>query len=132
MDLCSQAEHDEEARAILISPDAAFLDRGGGGRRIDASTLERAEIVARSFAAHGALIAVRDLEEALALANRLAPEHLELSVADAGRWVDAVRHAGAVFLGPHTPEAVRRLLRRPEHVLPTARTARFSSPLGGL
>ena len=130
MDLCSQAEHDEEARAILISPDAAFLDRVEAAVESMLPTLERAEIVARSLAAHGALIAVRDLEEALALANRLAPEHLELSVADAGRWVDAVRHAGAVFLGPHTPEAFGDYCAGPNHVLPTARTARFSSPLG--
>ena len=130
MDLCSQAEHDEEARAILISPDAAFLDRVEAAIEATLSTLERAEIVAHSLAAHGALIAVRDLEEALALANRLAPEHLELSVADAERWVDAVRHAGAVFLGPHTPEAFGDYCAGPNHVLPTARTARFSSPLG--
>ena len=130
MDLFSQAEHDEEARAILISPDAAFLDRVEAAVESMLPSLERAEIVARSLAAHGALIAVRDLDEALALANRLAPEHLELSVADAERWVDAVRHAGAVFLGPHTPEAFGDYCAGPNHVLPTARTARFSSPLG--
>ena len=130
MDLFSQAEHDEEARAILISPDAEFLDRVE--REIEARlpTLERAGIVARSLAAHGALIEVRDLEEAMALVNRLAPEHLELSVADAGRWVDSVRHAGAMFLGAHTPEAFGDYCAGPNHVLPTGRTARFSSPLG--
>ena len=130
MDLFSQAEHDEEARAILISPDAAFLDRVEAAMQSMLPALERAEIVARSLAAHGALIEVRDLDEALALVNRLAPEHLELSVADAGRWIDRVRHAGAVFLGSHTPEAFGDYCAGPSHVLPTARTARFSSPLG--
>ena len=130
MDLLSQAEHDEEARAILISPDAGFLDRVETAVASMLPTLERAEIVARSLAAHGALIEVRDLEEALALVNRLAPEHLELSVADARRWVDSVRHAGAVFLGAHTPEVFGDYCAGPNHVLPTARTARFSSPLG--
>ena len=130
MDLLSQAEHDEEARSILLSPDAAFLDRVQAAIESALPTLERAGIIARSLAAHGALIEVRDLEEALALANRLAPEHLELSVVDAERWVDEVRHAGAVFLGPHTPEAFGDYCAGPNHVLPTARTARFSSPLG--
>ena len=130
MDLFSQAEHDEEARAILISPDAAFLDRVEAAVESMLPGLERAEIIARALAAHGALIEVRDLDEALALVNRLAPEHLELSVADAERWIDEVRHAGAVFLGPHTPEAFGDYCAGPNHVLPTARTARFSSPLG--
>ena len=130
MDLFSQAEHDEDARAILISPDARFLDSVENEIEAVLPTLERAEIVSRSLAAHGALIEVRDLEEALDLVNRLAPEHVELSVEDAQRWVDAVRHAGAVFLGAHTPEAFGDYCAGPNHVLPTARTARFSSPLG--
>ena len=130
MDLLSQAEHDEEARAILLSPDAAFLDRVEAAIESALPTLERAGIITRSLAAHGASIEVRDLEEALALANRLAPEHLELSVMHAERWLDEVRHAGAVFLGPHTPEAFGDYCAGPNHVLPTARTARFSSPLG--
>ena len=130
MDLFSQAEHDEEARAILISPDAEFLDRVETAIGSMLPTLERADIVARSLAAHGALIEVRDLDEAIALVNRLAPEHLELSVADAERWVEGVRHAGAVFLGAHTPEVFGDYCAGPNHVLPTARTARFSSPLG--
>ena len=130
MDLFSQAEHDEEARAILISPDAEFLDRVAVAIESMLPTLERSEIVARSLAAHGALIEVRDLDEALSLVNRLAPEHLELSVTDAHRWVDGVRHAGAIFLGSYTPEAFGDYCAGPNHVLPTARTARFSSPLG--
>ena len=130
MDLFSQAEHDEEARAILISPDAAFLDRVESAIESMLPSLDRAGIVAGSLAAHGALIEVRDLDEALALANRLAPEHLELSVANAEALVEGVRHAGAVFLGPCTPEAFGDYCAGPSHVLPTARTARFSSPLG--
>ena len=130
MDLFSQAEHDEEARAILISPDGAFLDRVEAAVEALLPTLERAGTVARSLAAHGALIEVRDLDEAIALVNRLAPEHVELAVADAERRVDGVRHAGAVFLGAHTPEAFGDYCAGPNHVLPTARTARFSSPLG--
>ena len=130
MDLFSQAEHDEEARAILISPDGGFLDRVEAAIESMLPALERADIVARSLAAHGALVEVRDLDEAISLVNRLAPEHLELSVRDASRWIDAVRHAGAIFLGAHTPEAFGDYCAGPNHVLPTARTARFSSPLG--
>ena len=130
MDLFSQAEHDEEARAILISPDGEFLDRVEAAIESMLPTLERAETVARSLAAHGALIEVRDLDEALSLVNRLAPEHLELSVENPQHWIDGVRHAGAVFLGSHTPEAFGDYCAGPNHVLPTARTARFSSPLG--
>lgn len=130
MDLFSQAEHDEEARAILISPDGEFLDRVETAIESMLPTLERAETVARSLAAHGALIEVRDLDEALSLVNRLAPEHLELSVENPQHWIDGVRHAGAVFLGSHTPEAFGDYCAGPNHVLPTARTARFSSPLG--
>ena len=130
MDLFSQAEHDEEARAILISPDAGFLNRVEAAIESMLPALERAEIIARSLTAHGALIEVRDLDEALVLVNRLAPEHLELSVADAQRLVEGVRHAGAIFLGSHTPEAFGDYCAGPNHVLPTARTARFSSPLG--
>ena len=130
MDLFSQAEHDEAARAILISPDAEFLDRVAEEMESTLPSLERADIISKSLAAHGALIEVRDLEEAIGLVNRLAPEHLELSMADAKRWVGEVHHAGAVFVGPHTPEALGDYCAGPNHVLPTARTARFSSPLG--
>ena len=111
MDLFSQAEHDEEARAILISPDGGFLDRVEAAVASMLPELERADIVARSLAAHGALIEVRDLDEAIGLVNRLAPEHLELAVEDAGRLVEGVRHAGAVFLGARTPEASEERIR---------------------
>ena len=130
MDLFSQAEHDEDARAILIAPDPAFLDRVEEAIERTLPTLERAEIISRSLAAHGALIEVRDLAEAIGLVNRLAPEHLELSLEDADRWAADVRHAGAIFLGPHTAEVLGDYCAGPNHVLPTARTARFSSPLG--
>ena len=130
MDLFSQAEHDEEARAILISPDREFLDRVEAAIASMLPELARADIVARSLAAHGALIEVRDLDEAIGLVNRLAPEHLELAVADPEGLIESVRHAGAVFLGARTPEAFGDYCAGPNHVLPTARTARFSSPLG--
>ena len=130
MDLFSQAEHDDEARAILISPDREFLDRVEAAIASMLPALARADIIARSLAAHGALIEVRDLDEAIGLVNRLAPEHLELAVADAERRIEGVRHAGAVFLGARTPEAFGDYCAGPNHVLPTARTARFSSPLG--
>ena len=130
MDLFAQAEHDEDARAILISPDAAFLDRVEETIESLLPSLERAEIIERSLAAHGALVEVRDCEEAIELVNRLAPEHLELSLEDAQRWVGDVRHAGAIFLGPYTAEVLGDYCAGPNHVLPTARTARFSSPLG--
>jgi len=130
MDLFSQAEHDELAQSILISPDREFL------RRVEAAMLERlaalprAVIVRASLAGRGALIAVRDLDEAIALCNRIAPEHLELSVAAPRQWLEKVRHAGAVFLGRHTPEAFGDYCAGPNHVLPTSRAARYSNPLG--
>ncbi len=130
MDLLSQAEHDEEARAILISPDRPFLDRVQDAIEEILPTLERAEIARRALAENGALIEVRDIDEAITLVNRLAPEHLELAVADADDRLESVRHAGAIFLGSHTPEAFGDYCAGPNHVLPTARTARFSSPLG--
>lgn len=130
MDLLSQAEHDEDARAILIAPDADFLDAVKAALERALPTLPRAAIAGRSLAGHGALIQVRDLEEAAALANRIAPEHLELSVADPEALLASIRHAGAIFLGRHTPEAFGDYCAGPNHVLPTSGTARFSSPLG--
>ena len=130
MDLFSQAEHDELAQAILISPDRGFLDRVEAAMNQRLAELPRAEIVRASLAGRGALIAVRDLAQAVEVSNRIAPEHLELSVAEPRRWLEQVRHAGAVFLGRHTPEAFGDYCAGPNHVLPTSRAARFSNPLG--
>jgi histidinol dehydrogenase len=130
MDLFSQAEHDELAQSILISPDRAFLDQVAQAMALRIAELPRADIVRASLAGRGALIAVADLEEAIAVANRIAPEHLELSVAQPRQWLPQVKHAGAIFLGRHTPEAFGDYCAGPNHVLPTSRAARFSSPLG--
>ncbi len=130
MDLFSQAEHDEDARAMLISPDGDFLDRVEASMDRLVTELEREEIVRAAMAARGALIRVRDLDEAMALVNRIAPEHLELALEGAEQWAQRVRHAGAIFLGRHTPEAFGDYCAGPNHVLPTSATARFSSPLG--
>ncbi|MBK8132993.1 MAG: histidinol dehydrogenase [Gammaproteobacteria bacterium] len=130
MDLFSQAEHDEQAQAILLTPDADFRARVEASIARLLPTLERRDIIAAALAGRGALILVRDLDEAIALANRIAPEHLELAVADPERWLADVRHAGAIFVGCHTPEAIGDYCAGPSHVLPTSATARFSSPLG--
>jgi histidinol dehydrogenase len=130
MDLFSQAEHDEHAQAILVSPDGEFLDRVAASIARLLPTMERAEIIRTALGARGALIQVRDLDEAAELVNRIAPEHLELSVEDPEGLIGKVHHAGAVFLGRHTAEALGDYCAGPNHVLPTARTARFSSPLG--
>jgi len=130
MDLFSQAEHDEQAQAILLTPDADFRARVEASIARLLPTLERRDIIAAALVGRGALILVRDLDEAIALANRIAPEHLELAVADPERWLADVRHAGAIFLGCHTPEAIGDYCAGPSHVLPTSATARFSSPLG--
>jgi histidinol dehydrogenase len=130
MDLFSQAEHDEDAQAILISPDRDFLHRVLWAMEARLTDLPRAEIINTSLHTRGALIAVRDLEEAVAVSNRIAPEHLELSVAKPRVLLPRVRHAGAVFLGRHTPEAFGDYCAGPNHVLPTSRAARFSNPLG--
>jgi histidinol dehydrogenase len=130
MDLFSQAEHDEDAQAILMSPDGDFLSRVEDSMERLLPTLERAAIIRASLRRRGALIKVDSLDTAMAIANRIAPEHLELSVADAEQWLPQIRHAGAVFLGRHTPEALGDYCAGPNHVLPTSATARFSSPLG--
>lgn len=130
MDLFSQAEHDEDAQAILVSPDAAFLERVKSSIERLLPTLERREIVAVALRERGALIRARDMAEAVAVANRVAPEHLELSVADPDALVSQIRHAGAIFMGRYTAEALGDYCAGPNHVLPTSRTARFSSPLG--
>ncbi len=130
-DLFSQAEHDEQAQSILLSPDAAFLDRVAEAMDRLLGEMPRAEIIRASLGARGALVRVRDMEEAVEVANRIAPEHLELSVSDPRSLLDAgLRHAGAVFMGRYTCEAVGDYCAGPNHVLPTSRTARFSSPLG--
>ncbi len=130
MDLFSQAEHDEDAQALLVSPDGAFLDRVAASVERLLGEMDRAPIIAASLARRGALIKVRDIAEAVAVANHIAPEHLELSVEDPQALLPAVRHAGAVFMGRYTCEAVGDYCAGPNHVLPTSRTARFSSPLG--
>jgi histidinol dehydrogenase len=130
MDLFSQAEHDEIAQAILLTPDAGLLERVAESMRRQIGELPRRAIIEASLAARGALIRVRDLEEACELANRIAPEHLELAVADPEKLLARIRHAGAVFLGHHASESLGDYCAGPNHVLPTSRTARFSSPLG--
>lgn len=130
MDLFSQAEHDEDAQAILVSPDAAFLDAVEAAIELLLPQMERATIIRRSLQDRGALIRVRDLDEAVEVANFIAPEHLELSMADAEKVAAHIRHAGAIFLGRYTAEALGDYCAGPNHVLPTSRTARFSSPLG--
>ena len=130
MDLFSQAEHDEDAQAILISPDSTFLDAVAASIRRLLPTMERAEVINASLSGRGALILVPDLAVAASVANRIAPEHLELSVSDPAALVQHIRHAGAIFMGRHTAEALGDYCAGPNHVLPTSGTARFSSPLG--
>ncbi|MBH9394344.1 histidinol dehydrogenase [Pseudomonas aeruginosa] len=130
MDLFSQAEHDEDAQSILVRPDAAFLDRVAESIARLLPTMERAEIIRTSLEGRGALIQVADQAQACAVANRIAPEHLELSVADPESWLPEIRHAGAIFMGRYTAEALGDYCAGPNHVLPTSGTARFSSPLG--
>lgn len=130
MDLFSQAEHDEDAQAILVSWDAEHLDAVEAAIDRLLPTLERHEIVRESLARRGALIECASREEAVALINRIAPEHLELSVANPEGWLPEIRHAGAIFMGRYTAEALGDYCAGPNHVLPTSGTARFSSPLG--
>jgi len=130
MDLFSQAEHDELAQAILLTPDAAFIERVQDAITRLLPTMPRREIIEKSLAGRGALILTRDLEDACAVANRIAPEHLEISTEEPERWAALIRHAGAIFLGRHSSESLGDYCAGPNHVLPTARTARFSSPLG--
>lgn len=130
MDLFSQAEHDENAQAILLCPDAGYLERVQASIERLLPTMERADIIRASLAARGAMVLTRDLDEAVAVSNQLAPEHLELSVADPEALLPAVRHAGAIFMGRYTSESLGDYCAGPNHVLPTSRTARFFSPLG--
>ncbi len=130
MDLFSQAEHDEDAQAILMSPNAEFLERVRDSINRLIEDMPRKDIIAKSLSARGALIQVVDLDEAIEVANYMAPEHLELSLDDAPDVARRIRHAGAIFMGRYTAEAIGDYCAGPNHVLPTSRTARFSSPLG--
>ncbi len=130
MDLFAQAEHDEAARAILLSADAALLDAVAASIARALPAMPRRDIIAQALARHGALIRVRDLDEACTIADRIAPEHLELAVADPEALLPKLSNAGAIFLGHHSSEAIGDYCAGPNHVLPTARSARFSSPLG--
>jgi histidinol dehydrogenase len=130
MDLFAQAEHDELAQAILIAPDAAFLESVAASMRRQLAGMPRREVIAAALARRGALIRVRSLAEACEIVNRIAPEHLELSVAKPDALLPRIRHAGAIFLGRESSEALGDYCAGPNHVLPTSRTARFSSPLG--
>ncbi len=130
MDLFSQAEHDEDAQSILVSPSAEFLDKVQASIDRLLPTMERAEIIKQSLGDRGAMILAKDLNEAVEVINYVAPEHLELSVEDPQALLNDIRHAGAVFMGRYTAEAVGDYCAGPNHVLPTSRTARFSSPLG--
>ncbi|WP_374510045.1 histidinol dehydrogenase [Niveibacterium sp.] len=130
MDLFAQAEHDEMAQSILLCPDAAFLEAVAASIDKLLPTMPRAATIRTSLDKRGALIRVRDLDEACEIANRIAPEHLELSVEDADPLVAKIRHAGAIFVGHWSVEALGDYCAGPNHVLPTSRSARFSSPLG--
>jgi histidinol dehydrogenase len=130
MDLFSQAEHDELAQSILLCPDATYIDRVAQAIEKLLPTMPRRDVIRASLENRGALIDVRDLDEACAIANRIAPEHLELSLADAEDWVAKISHAGAIFIGPYSSESLGDYCAGPNHVLPTSGSARFSSPLG--
>jgi histidinol dehydrogenase len=130
MDLFSQAEHDEMAQAILLTPDRAFRDAVRGAIDRLLPSMPRRGIIETSLINRGALVLVRDLEQACAIANRIAPEHLEISTREPRRWLAHIRHAGSIFLGAYSSEALGDYCAGPNHVLPTSRTARFSSPLG--
>jgi len=130
IDLFAQAEHDELAQSILLCPDAGFLDRVAASIETLLPTMPRKDVIAASLKGRGALIQVTDLDEACVIANRIAPEHLELSVKEPRALVDKIRHAGAIFMGHYTSESLGDYCAGPNHVLPTSRSARFSSPLG--
>ena len=130
MDLFSQAEHDELAQSILLCPDAAYIAQVQASIDRLLPQMPRAEIIAKSLSGRGALVHTRSMEEACALSNRIAPEHLEVSSADPHRWEPLLVHAGAIFLGAYTSESLGDYCAGPNHVLPTSGTARFSSPLG--
>jgi histidinol dehydrogenase len=128
-DLLAQAEHDPMARAVLLTPSAALIEGVAAEVERQLARLPRKEIAGAALKSHGALVLTRSLEEAVEVANLLAPEHLELQVADPESWLARVRNAGAVFLGPYTPEVIGDYVAGPNHVLPTGGTARFASAL---
>ena len=130
MDLFSQAEHDEDAQSILVSPDEEFLDQVQSCFEKLLPQMERKEIIQASLQSRGVMIKARDMDEAVEVANYIAPEHLELSVENPDKLAEKIRHAGAIFMGRYTAEALGDYCAGPNHVLPTSRTARFSSPLG--
>jgi histidinol dehydrogenase len=130
MDLFSQAEHDEDAQSILISPDLAFIKEVKASMERLIETQSRKDIIKASLEGRGAFIHVENMDEAMDIANIVAAEHLELSIDEPEKWVEKIRHAGAIFMGRHTPEALGDYCAGPNHVLPTSGTARFSSPLG--
>lgn len=130
MDLFSQAEHDEMAQAILLSPDADYIEKVKASLERQLQTMSRQTVIRAALEKRGALIKVRDLDEACMLADRIAPEHLELSVSQPEQWLNKIKHAGAIFMGSYTSEALGDYCAGPNHVLPTSRSARFSSPLG--
>jgi len=130
MDLFSQAEHDELAQAILLSPDAKFIEAVAASANKLLEQMPRKDIIKTALENRGALIRVRDMDEACRISNRIAPEHLELSVADPQAWLPKLKHAGAIFMGRYTSESLGDYCAGPNHVLPTSGTARFSSPLG--
>lgn len=130
MDLFSQAEHDELAQSILVCPDAAYLERVQASVDKLIEGMPRKDVIRTSLTNRGAMVKVRDMEEACAIANLIAAEHLEISAAEPNRWADQIRHAGAMFLGRFSSESLGDYCAGPNHVLPTSRTARFSSPLG--
>ena len=130
MDLFSQAEHDEDAQSILVCPDSGFIDKVQASIEKLLVEMPRADIIRTSLSSRAALIEASSMDDAIAVANRVAPEHLELSMDDAAHWAEKIRHAGAIFMGRYTAEALGDYCAGPNHVLPTSGTARFSSPLG--
>jgi histidinol dehydrogenase len=130
MDLFSQAEHDEEAQSILLCPDKAFIDEVENSIEKLLPSMDRKDIIKTALKNRGALIHTKDIDEAIAISNRIAPEHLELSVENPEALLDKIKHAGAIFMGKYTCEALGDYCAGPNHVLPTSGTARFSSPLG--
>ena len=130
LDLFSQAEHDAAAQSILLSPDSSFVEAVAQAMANLLPKMQRKQTIAESLAGRGALIVTQNLDEAVAIANRIAPEHLELHIQDSGAWLDKIKHAGAIFCGAYTAETFGDYVAGPSHVLPTFGTARFASPLG--